>query len=133
MPFSTYLDNALLGHVTGKTAYTMPTPYVALSTTTPTAAGGNVTEPSSGGYTRVAASGATWNTPASGSTSNASAITFPTATGDWSSQANFTYGVLYDAASGGNVIGYGPLAVAKNCLNGDTMIIAAGQLTITLS
>ena len=133
MPASTYLANKLLEHQLGKTAYTMPTVYVALSSTTPTLSGTNVTEPSGGSYARVATSGATWGTAASGSITNAAAITFPTATADWVAGANLTYGVLYDASSAGNCLGYGALTVAKNALNGDTVSIAIGGLTVTIS
>jgi 2-keto-4-pentenoate hydratase len=133
MPATTYLANKLLDHQLGKAAFTMPTVYVALSSTTPTTAGGNITEPSGGSYARVATSAATWNSAASGSTSNAAAITFPAATADWSAGANLTYGVLYDASTAGNVLAYGALTVAKNCLNGDTVSIAIGGLTVSLT
>lgn len=133
MPATTYLANKLLDHQTGKAAYTMPTVYVGLSSTTPALGGTGITEPSGGAYARVATSGATWASAASGSTSNAAAITFPTASADWVSGANLTYGVMYDAASAGNVLGYGAMTVAKNVLNGDTMSIAIGGLTITMS
>lgn len=133
MAITTYLSNKLLDHQTGKAAYTMPTVYVALSSTTPTTAGANITEPSGGSYARVATSAATWNSAASGATSNAAAITFPTASADWLTGSNLTYGVLYDASTAGNVLGYGALTVSKNVLNGDTASIAIGGLTITLS
>ena len=135
MSASYYLMNAQLGHILGKTAYTMPVVYVGLSSTTPAqgAPVTNVTEPSGGAYARVATSGATWNTPAAGTTSNAAAITFPTATADWASGGNLTYGVLYDAASGGNILGYSVLTVPKNILNGDTAVIAIGGLTVTIT
>lgn len=133
MPFSTYLSNHVLEHVTGKTAYTAPTVYVALSTSTPALDGTGVTEPSTGSYARVATSAASWAAAASGSIANSQVITFPTATADWAGGANFTYGVLYDAATAGNVLGYGALSVAKNCQTGDTTLINVGQLTITLS
>lgn len=133
MPASTYLANKLLDHQVGKTAYTMPTVYVGLSSTTPAVGGTGVTEPSAGSYARVTTSAATWATAASGATSNAAAITFPTATADWVSGSNLTYGLLYDAATGGNLLGFGALTVAKNVLNGDTASIAIGNLTVTLS
>lgn len=132
MPLSTYAANKILEHQVGKTAWTMPTAYLALSSTTPTAAGTNVTEPSGGSYARVATSGATWGTAAAGSLTTANAITFTAATADWVAGANLTYGLLYDAVTAGNLIGFGVLTVAKNVLNGDTASIAAGQLTITL-
>lgn len=133
MPATTYLANKLLDHQLGKTAFTLPTVYVGLSSTTPALAGTGATEPSGGSYARVTTSGATWNAGASGATSNAAAITFPTASADWVSAANLTYGILYDAASAGNMLGYGVLTVAKNVLNGDTASIAIGGLTVTIS
>lgn len=134
MGISTYLSNKLLDHQVGKTTYTMPTVYVGLSSTTPAASGTNVTEPSSGAYARVATSGTTWNAASNGSLTNAQAITFPTATADWLAGANLTHAVLYDAASGGNFLGFSALATAKNCLNGDTLSLPATTgVTITLS
>ena len=133
MPATYYLANKLADHQLGKTAYPMPTVHVGLSSTTPALGGTGATEPSGGSYARVATTGATWNAAASGTTSNAAAITFPAATADWVAGANLTYGVLYDAASAGNMLGYGVLTVAKNVLNGDTASIAIGGLTVTIS
>lgn len=133
MPATYYLANKLLDHQLGKTSYTMPTVYVGLSSTTPALAGTGATEPSGGSYARVTTSGATWNAAASGSVTNATVITFPLATADWVSAANLTYGILYDASSAGNMLGYGVLSVAKNVLNGDTPSIAIGALTVTIS
>lgn len=133
MPATTYLANKLLEHQVGKASYTMPTVYVGLSSTAPTLAGANVTEPIDGSYARVVTSATTWNSASAGSITNAQAITFAQATGDWLSGANLTHGVLYDAPTGGNLLGYGTLSTAKNILNGDTASIAIGQLTITIS
>lgn len=133
MPFTYYTTNKINDHVVGKTSFTMPTVYIALSSTTPALAGTGATEPTGGSYARVATTGSTWNASASGATSNAAVITFPAATADWAAGANITYGLLYDAVSGGNLIGYGALTVPKNCLNGDTFSIAIGGLTITQS
>lgn len=133
MPATTYLANKLLEHQVGKTSFTMPTVYVGLSSTTPALGGTGITEPTGGAYARVATSGATWTTAASGSINNAAAITFTQASADWVSGSNLTHGVLYDAASGGNVLAYGALTTPKNILNGDTASIAIGQLVITIS
>jgi len=133
MSISVYLADKLLDHQNGKTAYTMPTAYIALSSTTPATDGTSVTEPTGGSYARVATSSATWNAAAAGSVTNAAAITFPAATADWSAGANMTYGVIYDAATAGNMLSFGVLTVAKNVLNGDTASIAIGGITITLS
>ena len=133
MPYTYYLTDKLIDHSNGKAAYSEPVVYVGLSTTTPALNGTGVTEPSTGSYARVATSSATWNSAATGSTTNAASITFPTATADWAAGANLTYAVLYDASTSGNLLSYGALTAAKSCLNGDTVSISIGNLTITLS
>lgn len=133
MGISTYLANKLLDHQTGKASYTMPTVYVGLSSTTPTAGGTNVTEPSGGSYARVATSASDWGVAASGAITTAATLTFPTATADWLTGSNLTHAVLYDGSSGGNMLSFGALTTAKNCLNGDTLAIPVGDLDITLS
>lgn len=133
MPVTTYLANKTLEHQLGKTAYTMPQVFVAFSSTTPVLDGTNVTEPSGGSYARVATTGATWGDAAGRSITNAAAITFSQASADWLAGANITYGVLYDAVTLGNCLGYGVLTVAKNILSGDTASIAIGELTVTIS
>lgn len=135
MPITVTQANKVLAAQIGKTAFGTQTAYVGLSSTTP--ANGdpatNITEPSGGGYARVATAGSDWNAPSAGSVSNSNAITFAAASGTWASGSNMTYGVLFDALTGGNVIGYGVLSVAKPVYSGDVAQIAAGQLTITLS
>lgn len=133
MALSTYTKNKVIDHLNGKTSYTMPTIYVAVSSTTPAADGSNVTEPSGGAYARVATSGATWNAASSGSATNASTITFTAASADWVSGSNLTYAVLYDASTSGNMIGYGALSVAKDILNGDVLSVPAGSLSVSLT
>jgi len=130
---SYYASDKLIDHLTGKASYTSPTVYVALSSTTPTVSGTNVTEPSGGSYARVTTSASTWNSAASGATTNALAITFPQATADWASGSNFTYGVLYDAPTGGNMLGFGLISVAKSVLSGDQANISAASLSITFN
>lgn len=133
MPFATYLSNKLLDHATGKTSFTMPTNYLGLSSTTPTTSGTNVTEPSTGGYARVATTGASWNAASAGAVTNSATLTFPTASADWVSGSNLTYGVAYDASTAGNLLYFGALTTAKPVLNGDTVSIAPGGVSITLS
>ena len=133
MPASTYLANRLIDHELGKTAFTMPVVHVGLSTTTPTLGGTNVTPPVGGSYARIATTGASWTAAAAGSTSNAVVLTFPTASADWASGANMTFGVLYDAATGGNLLGYGVLSVPRPVLNGNIASIGIGGLVVTLT
>lgn len=141
MGLTTRSHKGLLDALFGKTSVfgalaTDPDIWVGLSSTTPTITGGNITEPSSGSYARVATAASDWNTATSAEpsvVSNANAVTFPTATGDWTSGADQTYYTLHDAASAGNVLGFGLLAVAKPVLNGDTASFAASALTMDLS
>lgn len=135
--FTYFLSNAILGHILGKTAYSMPTVYVALSSTTPTVSGTNFTEPTigTGGYARVATSGATWNAAASGSTTNAASISFPNSTAAWTSGAsNLTYVGLYDAATAGNFLGFGLISnPAPVNGSGVTVSLPIGDLTVSLT
>ncbi len=133
MGISVYLANKLLDHQTGKAAYPAPTVYVAVSSTTPTDDGTGVTEPSGGGYARIATTAADWTTAARKATSNAQDLSFAQASADWAGGANMTHGVLYDAATGGNMLGFGALTTPKNVLSGDTLSIPAGSLDITLT
>lgn len=127
--FSDYLENKILDHVVGKTAYAMPTVYVAASTADPLDAASGIAEPVGGSYARVATSGATWAAAAAGATSNAAAITFPTATGAWGTITHFA---LFDAPTGGNMLGHGILAVARAITTGDTLQFPIGDLDVTL-
>ena len=140
MSLSNYSAQALLNALFGKTSAfgalaSVPTIYVALSSTTPTETGGNVTEPSAGAYARVSTAAGDWNAATSADPSvvdNLNAIAFPTATATWLSAADLTYVALYDASSGGNFLGAGALTLAKPVLSGDTMEFSAGDLNITM-
>lgn len=140
MSFSNRTAQALLNSLFGKTSNfgalaTPPTIYVGLSSTTPGEDGTNVTEPSGGAYARVATAPSDWNAATLADPSlidNANAITFATATATWLAGADLTHAVLYDAATAGNYVGSGLLAVAKPVTDGDTADIAAGDLNVTL-
>lgn len=139
MAFSTYLADALVNEVFGGVNFTPPTTlYIGLSSTLPTAAGGNITEPTIGtnGYARASVANNTTNFPSTSSNnkSNGAAITFPTSTGVWLASASLGYLVFYDAATGGNVLGFAalnnPQVVASS---GATLSFAIGSLTITIN
>lgn len=133
MPFSTAIDNSILDHFTGKSTWTAPAAvYVGLSSTTPTKSGGNVTEPSGGAYARVQISAAQFTTASSSSTATNADRSFPQATADWLSGVDLTHIVLYDAASGGNFLGFKAVTTAKPVNNGDTARIPSGDLSITI-
>jgi len=127
--FSDYWELQLLNLTVGKAAVSTPTVYVALSTADPLDAGSGMAEPSGNNYTRVTTSGASWNAAASGAIDNAAALTFPEASGDWGTITHFA---LFDALSGGNMLGHGSLSAPKVVENGDTPRFAAGDLDITL-
>lgn len=128
--FSDYLENKLVDQIFRGQAYTFPSKlYVGLLTAAPSDTGGG-TEVSGGSYARVEtnASLAAWagtqsagsttaSTGTSATTSNNNAVTFPTPTANWGS---VTHVGLYDASTGGNLLVWGALTVAKTINNGDS-------------
>lgn len=125
MSFSNYLENKVLLHVFGATAYTAPsTLYVALFTSDPGETGSG-TEVSGGSYARQTIT----FTVTGNQASNTSAVEFPTATGSW---GTITYAAVYDALSGGNLLAYGALTTPKTIASGDVLRIPAGDFDINL-
>ena len=125
MSFSNYLENKVLLHVFGATAYTAPsTLYVALFTSDPGETGSG-TEVSGGSYARQTAT----FTVTGNQASNTAAVEFPTATGSW---GTITYAAVYDASSGGNLLAYGALTTSKTIASGDVLRIPAGDFDINL-
>ena len=127
--FSDYLENKVLGHVFGGTAYTAPTTlYVALYTVAPSDTGGG-TEVSGGGYARQTS---TFNVSGTNPTeaTNASAIEYPEATANYGTVV--AVGV-FDALTGGNLLAYSTLTSSKTIDSGDVFRINAGNLDITLA
>lgn len=129
--FSDFLENELLDHVFGNAAYSAPaTVYVALFTAAPNDAGGG-TEVSGGSYARKAVTNNATNWPAAsgGAKANGTDIVFVTATASWGTVTHFA---IFDAATSGNMLGWGALAASKAIGNGDTAQFATGELDITL-
>jgi hypothetical protein len=130
-----YWSNHLLDLILGASAFTAPgTVYLALYTVAPGAGGGG-TEASGGGYTRASITNNATNWPAasSGVKQNGAAITFPTASADWSAGANMVAAAIWDAASSGNELYFGTLTENKPVLNGDTASFSVSALSITES
>jgi hypothetical protein len=122
---SDYLENKVLDHILGTTAYTAPTTvYVGLSTAS-FADDNSGTELTGNGYARVSA---TFDAAASGATDNSAAIEFAAATGSWGSVSHFG---IFDAASAGNLLIHGAFTTAKTIASGDILKIAAGDLDIS--
>lgn len=125
MSFSNYLENKVLLHVFGATAYTAPaTLYVGLFTSDP-GEGGTGTEVSGGSYARQTIA----FTVTTNQASNTAAVEFPTATASW---GTVTYAAIYDAVSGGNLMAYGALTTSKTIASGDVLRIPAGDFDINL-
>lgn len=122
-----YLENKVLDHITGKTAYTMPAVWVGLFTAAPSDAGGG-TEVTGGSYVRKSTAGADWVAASAGSTSNANVLTFVTATGSWGTVTHFG---LFDAATAGNLLRWAALTTPKAIGTGDVASFPVGNLVLT--
>ena len=128
MSFSNYLENKLLDHAFGSTAYTAPsTRYVALFTTDPTDGSGG-TEVTGGSYARKPV---TFSAASSGAITNSASIEFPTATATWGTVIAIG---IYDALTGTtNFLAHAQLTTDKTISSGDVFRIPSGDLDITLN
>jgi hypothetical protein len=132
MALTETIRNALTGSLLGRTAYTAPaTLYAGLIVgATDQLSGG--AEVSGGSYARVEITNNTANfpTPSGGITTNANVITWPTSSAAWGSVNAVR---LFDAASGGNLVGGALLDPAATVdATGITVSIAATQLSLTI-
>ena len=87
---SDFLENEIADHIFGGNSYSPTDIYIALCTAAPSdsSTGSTITEPSGGSYARQQVSaGASWTVSGS-QASNTSAITFPTATGQFTAPAH---------------------------------------------
>ena len=107
MSFSNYLENSLLDHLFDKAAFSAPTIYVGLSTADPLDDGSGLAEPGGGNYARVVTSSGNWNSAVAGVIDNSASIIFATATASW---GTISHVCLFDAVSGGNLLGSGALS-----------------------
>lgn len=122
---SDYLENKLIDHSLGTSVYTKPSSvYIALYTTSPSDAYSGV-EVFGGSYVRKII---TFSSASNGSAVNNTAINFtamPT--------ANISGIGILDSLTSGNLLYWGTLANTISVLTGDTVNIANGTLTISLS
>lgn len=143
---SNYAEKAILEHSVGRVAWTMPSVYVGLFTTLPTDATTSYTSieptiagsPSTGsGYQRkqivAGTTSGTWGAgQLTGSTTtitNDAAITFNTALSSWGTIVGVG---LFDAASAGNLLWWGPLTATKTVSTGDVFQFGIGALSLSL-
>jgi hypothetical protein len=136
MSFSDYLEDKVLNHVFGGTAYTAPTTlYVGVFTSAASDTGPG-TEVSGNGYARQSVAFTVSGTSPTTAASSA-AVEFPEATGSW---GTVTYAGVFDAVSGGNMLAWAELtdpadfvtALPKAITTGDILRISAGNLKVTL-
>jgi len=124
--FSNYLENKMLLHVFGGTAYTAPTTlYLALYTVAPSDTGGG-TEVSGTSYARQTIA----FTVTDDTASNTSAVEFPTAGSTWGTIVAVG---IFDNLTSGNLLAYGNLTASKTIASGDVFRVPAGDLDITLA
>lgn len=125
MSFTNHLETELLDFAFTTGTATRPTAwYVALFTATPNDAGGG-TEVSGSAYARQSVAFSV-----SGNTaSNTGAVEYPTSTGSYGTVSHVG---VFDASTGGNLLAYSALNVAKAIATGDVFRIPAGDLDITL-
>jgi hypothetical protein len=101
--------------------------FVGLFTVAPGEAGGG-TEVSGNSYARRSAT-FTVSGSAPTTAANASAIEFPTATGNW---GTIVAAGIFDASTSGNLIAFADLTASKTIQSGDVLRFNASTLTITL-
>ena len=127
---SDYLERKLLDHTLGTAAYTHPSQaYLALFTADPTDAGTGAEVSNSGGST-YARQTIDFNAAAGtgGAVTNSTAEDFtdmPACT--------VTHIGIWDASASGNLLYHGAVSSSKTVASGDTISLAAGQLTVTLA
>lgn len=119
--------------------YSAPATYhVGLSTADPTTDGSGNAEPSGNGYVAVSMVTADFNDPTNAEPSvadNANAITFPQASGDWSTGSNQTHFTIWRHTTNRTEADFlwgGALDVAKPVLSGDTASFAVGALNLQM-
>jgi hypothetical protein len=103
--YTDYSATRMLQHIVGRTAFTMPSVWLALFTTAGVDAGTGFTEVTGGSYARPTTS-ALWNAAVAGSPlpstiTNSGTIAFPAATANW---GTVTAWGLFDAVTAGNLL-----------------------------
>jgi hypothetical protein len=125
MSLTNTFETTVLTWLLTASSATRPTSwYIGLFTAIPNEAGGG-TEVSGNAYVRNAAT----FTVSGNTASNSAAIEWAAATGSW---GTITSIAIFDAVTGGNMIGYAALTTSKAIATGDVFRIPAGDLDVTL-
>lgn len=132
---TTHFKNLIMGNIFGTDkSKSIPSKYyIGLSSTEPTLAGTNVTEPSNSGsgYSRLELT--SLSSPAEGVITNTTDIQFNESVTDWfDSDAPATHYVIYDAATGGNLLMYNELATPRIIQSNTVATINASSLCMKL-
>ncbi len=127
--FSNYLEAVIVNLTLRATAFSAPTPYLALFIADPTDAGTLTNEVSYTGYARLSTAG-NWDAPSGvdNQTANTAQIVFPANNGATSPVITH-FGIL-DALSGGNLLYSGALTAAKTIAPGDQPAFGSGSLIV---
>ena len=128
--FSNYWKNEVMNHTMGKSSIKSTSVYIGLSTSEPNNDGSNLNEPDFDSYSRVLTYAEDWDTVFDGCIENVNDISFSLATENW---GLMTYFVLFDAATGGNMIIFGKLSPSKNISSGQIPKFPAGDLQLILN
>lgn len=126
---TTYFLNCAAGNIFNtKTSPALPTNYyIGLSTSAPTISGSGVTEPSiDAGYARVRLT--SLSEPNDGVVTNSQAINFNESTASWGTITHF---VIFDSATGGNLLMYGTLSTPRSVETATIMTIREGYLSLS--
>lgn len=131
---SNYLENKLVEHVFRGVAFTAPAKtYIALHTNNPGETGANeVTTAVYPAYTRQDAAkggtqGSAWTAASDGVVKNALQLLY--AMYDGAGPLTVTHFSVWDAATGGNMLVYAPLASSRTINPGDVFVIDVQKLT----
>ena len=131
MSFANYWENEILDHIFDKGSYNAPANiYIGLSPADPGDDGSGLSEPSGGSYARVSTSPSDWNAASAGVITNASRVTFATSTAVW---GTVTHICLFDALSGGNLLGSGVLTAPAQVLNNNTCYFEINDIEVTIN
>jgi hypothetical protein len=125
---STYLGNIILDSLLGSGS--PATVYIGLLTTLPAVGGSGLVEATGGGYARIPKTNNSTNWPAasSGVKRNGTSIDWPAFTAD---MPEFKGAAIWDAASGGNLMFWGPFTTPRTVYQDETFQIPANGGTFT--
>lgn len=138
MPISTYAGNNLLNSMLRGVAFPLPSKvYISLHTADPGVTGTNeVSTVAWPAYIRKDAAdggavGTGFDAAATRSTKNAKQLIYPV--NDGAGNVTVSHWALFDAATGGNCLAYGPLTSSRTVQPGDVFVIDINKMTVTVT